>query len=51
MVPFGKKLRGFTDQNRPTAGPHETKFWVFLNSEKNVINRAEKVDEKLSKIA
>ena len=25
--------------------PHENEFWVFSNSEMNVTNRAEKVDE------
>ena len=32
----------FTDQNEP----HENEFWVFLNSEMNVTNRAGKVGEK-----
>ena len=26
---------------------HENEFWVFWNSEMNVTNRAEKVDEKM----
>ena len=43
---FWPKLRYSTDQNGPKGGPHKNEFWVFLNSEMNVTNGAQKVDEK-----
>ena len=39
-------MRYFTDQNGPMGEPHENEFWAFSNSEVNITNRLEKVDEK-----
>ena len=41
-VPVTKQL----DQNGPKGKPHENEFGLFSNSDMNVTNRVEKVDEK-----
>ena len=36
----------FEDQNRPTREQHKNEFWTFSNSEVNITNKLEKVDQK-----
>ena len=43
-----QKLRNFTDQNGSKGGPHENKFWLFLNTKTIVTITLEKVDAKMT---
>ena len=43
---FWSKIEYFTDQNGPKGKPQGNEFGLFSNSDINVTNRVEKVDEK-----